>query len=59
MAVVEAVEDDMAEAADRIEQLENGIRKLHWVWWTKGVDLDKDAIAQECLKLFALLPEKE
>lgn len=40
------------------DSLREGIRALHKVWWTTGADLDKDAVAQQCLKLFKLLPPK-
>jgi hypothetical protein len=56
------------EAADLRTQLEaieaerdsllEGIRALHKVWWTVGADLDKEAVAQQCLKLFKLLPAR-
>lgn len=42
---------------ERVMELEHGIRDLHRVWF-KGADLDKDAISQQCLKLFQLLPNK-
>lgn len=47
------------QGADIIERYESGIRELQRVWWTKGIDLDKDAVAAQCLKLFALLPQKD
>ena len=43
-------EDKCAEAA----KLHHAIDELHRVWWTDGTDLNKDAVASQCLSLFAV-----
>lgn len=49
----DARRDEALDAAYvEIERLRSAISSLHRVWWS-GTDVDKDAVTQACLSLFA------